>query len=247
MLESFKRFFQSQGVGPEWREVSDWAAKRGLTFKRAREDEGFVLDGLLDGKPWRMEWGPPQRAYIEGRELRIRMELKLPSDMQMLLLSKPLMELLEKQTYERFTEGMQTQIDTATPEEMRWLVMFPKVNMAGFRILRGHFGAVASAPATGLSWIEGPLGQHLERAMATLLRGDPPFVLMTLRGRTYLRTQLIDPDTTSLSTAIDVFEAAVAQAVKVAAQQGEAGQEWPSSAASTAWQSLGTEDPPKHR
>jgi hypothetical protein len=247
MLESFKRFFANQGVGPDWRDVSEWAQQRGLGFKRAREDEGFVVDGALDGKPWRMEWGPSQRAYIEGRELRIRMELKLPSDMQLLLLAKPLMEQLERQTYEQFTEGTQTQIDTSTPEEMRWLVMFPKVNMNGFRVLRQHFGAVASQAATGLAWIEGPLGQQLERAMGALLRGDPPFVLMTLRGRTYLRLQLIDPDVKSLSSAIAIFEAAVAQAVKVSAgTPPDSTQEWPTTG-STAWQSLGPEDPPPRR
>jgi hypothetical protein len=244
MLESFKRFFASQGVGPDWRDVQDWAQQKGLTFKRAREDEGFVLDGALDGKPWRMEWGPPQRAYIAGRELRIRMELKLPSDMQMLLLAKPLMEQLERQTFEQFTEGTQTQIDTSTPEEMRWLVMFPKVDMSRFRVLRQHFGVVAGVPATGLAWVEGPLGQQLERALGSVFGIDPPFVLMTLRGRTYLRLQLIDPDVKSLGTALAVFEAAVTQALKLAAAHGESTQEWPSSSGSTAWQSLGPEDPP---
>ena len=106
MLESFKRLFSPAASGPDWRDVADWARERGLAFKRAREDEGFVVEGELSGRPVRIEWGPPQRAYIEGRELRIRMELKLPADLQMLLLSRPLMELLEKQTFERFTEGM---------------------------------------------------------------------------------------------------------------------------------------------
>ncbi len=246
MLESFKRFLSGQGIGPNWKDVSEWAKQRGLDFRRAREDEGFVVDGALDGKPWRMEWGPPQRAYIEGRELRIRMELKLPSDMQMLLLSRPLMEQLERQTFEQFTEGTQTQIDTSTPEEMRWLVMYPKVNMNGFRVLRQHFGAVAGHSATGLAWIEGPLGQQLERAMGNLLQGDPPFVLMTLRGRTYLRVQLIDPDVKSLATAIGLFEAAVTQAVMLATVVGSGSQhgaDWPVSD-STAWQSLGPEEPP---
>ena len=175
------------------------------------------------------------------------MELKLPSDMQMLLLSKRLMEQLERQTYEQFTEGTQTQIDTSTPEEMRWLVMFPKVDMAKFRVLRQHFGAVAWNTATGLSWIEGVLGQQLERALGSLLNGDPPFVLMTLRGRTYLRVQLIDPDVKSLAAALGIFEAAVVQAVKLAGAAGEGGHEWPSTGGSTAWQSLAPDEPPKDR
>ena len=156
MLESFKRFFVGQAPAPEWADVAEWAGKRSLHFKRVHEGEGFVVDGRLDDRPWRMEWGPPQRAYIAGRELRIRMELKLPGDLQMLLLSKPLMDQLERQTYENFTEGLQTQIDTSSPEEMRWLVMFPKLNLNGYRVLRSHFGMVASAPPTGLAWPSGP-------------------------------------------------------------------------------------------
>jgi hypothetical protein len=246
MLESLKRFFSPPVAGAEWRDVAEWARQRGLNYRRAREDEGFVIDGESGGRPVRIEWGPPQRAYIEGRELRIRMELKLSSDLQMLLLSKPLLELLEKQTYERFTEGTQTQIDTSSPEEMRWLVMFAKVDLSTFRVLRSHFGAVASAPATGLAWIGGPLAHQLERALGGLLRNDPPFVLMTLRGRTYLRTQLIDPDPTSLTSALAIFDVAVARALEVAAHTGEPGSEWPASG-STAWQSLGPEEPPKQR
>ncbi|MBX3605872.1 MAG: hypothetical protein KF788_11390 [Piscinibacter sp.] len=244
MLESLKRLFATPAPSAEWRDVADWAKQRGLSYKRAREDEGFIIEGEVGGRPVRIEWGPPQRSYIDGRELRIRMELKLPSDLQMLLLSRPLLELLEKQTFERFTEGTQTQIDTSSPEEMRWLVMFGKVDMSTFRVLRSHFGAVASTPATGLAWINGPLAHQLERALGATLRNDPPFVLMTLRGRTYLRLQLIDPDPTALTSALGIFEAAVARAIEVATQAGEAGSEWPASG-STAWQSLGTDDKPR--
>lgn len=246
MLESLKRFFSQPAAGPDWRDAADWARQRGLAFKRAREDEGFVMEGALGGHPVRIEWGPPQRPYIAGRELRIRMELKLPSDLQMLILSRPLLELLEKQTYERFTEGTQTQIDTSSPEEMRWLVMFGKVDLSSYRVLRSHFGAVASLPAAGTAWIAGALAQQLERALGGLLRNDPPFVLMTLRGRSYLRTQLIDPDPVCLTSAVAIFEAAVSRALEVAAHHGESGLEWPQSG-STAWQSFGPEDPPKQR
>lgn len=238
MLESFKRLFSGRAEEPQpWSDVAAWSEQRSLNFRRVREGEGFVIEGRLDDQPWRMEWGPPQRTYIAGRELRIRMELKLPSELQMLLLSKPLMEQLERQTYDSFTEGLQTQIDTGTPEEMRWLVMFPKANLNMFRVLRSHFGAVASGSGTVLTWLEGPLGLQLERALGSLLANDPPFVLMTLRGRAYLRMQLLDPDPSSLGAVLGIFESAIGQARRVAAQLGESAQEWPSTG-STAWQSF---------
>ena len=236
MLESFKRLFAAKAEpAPTWPEVEAWARREGLPFRRVREGEGFVIEGRLDDLPWRLEWGPPQRSYIAGRELRMRMELDLPGDLQMLLLAKPLMDQLERQTYESFTEGLQTQIDTATPEEMRWLVMFPKVNLNAHRALRARFGAVSALPSAVQSWLEGPLAQQLERALAGTLQFDPPFVLMTLRGRAYLRTQLIDPDPAALQLLVGLFETAVRQALRVAAHQDEPGAEWPNTG-STAWQ-----------
>jgi len=238
MLESLKRLFAGKpSQAPAWPEVEAWATRQALGFRRVREGEGFVIEGRFDELPWRMEWGPPQRGYIAGRELRMRMELGLPGDLQMLLLAKPLMDQLERQTYESFTEGLQTQIDTGTPEEMRWLVMFPKVNLNNFRALRGRFGAVSALPSAVQSWLEGPLALQLERAFGTLLQLDPPFVLMTLRGRAYLRVQLIDPDPAALAAAVELFETAARQALRVAVHQGEPGQEWPHTG-STAWQSF---------
>lgn len=237
MLGSFKRFFSKPVAGTDYAHVSEWAQRRGLGFKRARDDEGFVVDGLLEGKPWRLEWGPSQRAYIEGRELRLRMEVALPSDMQMLLLSRTLMTQLERQTYEQFTESTQTQIGTSTPEEMRWLVMFSKVNLAGLPDLRANFGAVASTPASGLAWIEGPLSNILQSARTALLAADPPFLLMTLRNRAYLRMLLPTPEVGSLAAALDIFETAVAQARRSAITHVDTGPEWNSTAAS-AWESM---------
>ena len=243
MLESLKRFFSKAGVERDLADVSEWAKRRGHGFKRARGDEGFVIDGVLDGKPWRMEWGPPQRDYIQGHELRLRMELALAADAQMLLLSRPLMDTLERQTFEEFTDNVQTQIGTKTPEEMRWLVMFPKVNLSTLKTLRTRFGAVASDPVVGLAWLDGPLANMLERAAGSFLSDEPPFVLMTLRSRAYLRLQLAVPDATVISAALALFETAVTQALLAAGgAAGDSHAAWgPTS--STAWQSLQPPDP----
>ena len=250
MLESFKRLFAKPGNDRDYTPISEWAQRRGYGFKRVRDGEGFVIDGAFDNRPWRIEWGPPQREYIEGHELRLRMELDLPSDMQMLLLSRPLMDALERATFEEFTDDVQTQIGTKTPEEMRWLVMFPKVNLSTLKSLRLRFGAVASVPASGLSWIEGTLAERLEAASIDLLRDEPPFVLMTLRGRTYLRMQLESPQPQALAAALALFETAVAQALRAASGATDSGVDWPATGATTAWQSYEPDPPaapPKRR
>ena len=243
MLDSFKRLFSRQGNERDLTELEAWAKRRGHGFKRVRNEDGFVIDGMLEGKPWRIEWGAPQRAYIEGHELRLRMELDLPGDAQMLVLSRPLMDSLERKTFEEFTDNVQTQIGTKTPEEMRWLVMFPKVNLANLKTLRNRFGAVASVPATGLSWIDGPLANMLEKAADEWLHDEQPFVLMTLRGRAYLRMQLGSPEPGAVASALALFETAVAQAVRVVGGSVDRGADSVQSGRSTAWQSFPPDEP----
>ncbi|MEO5698053.1 MAG: hypothetical protein ABIQ60_13080 [Burkholderiaceae bacterium] len=241
--------FARPGAERDLTDISAWAQQCGYSLKRARGDDGFVVDGALAGKPWRIEWGPPHRHYIEGHELRLRMELGLPSDMQMLVLSRSLMEALERETFEEFTDNVQTQIGTKTPEEMRWLVMFPKVDLSGLKALRARYGAVASVPPAGLTWLVGPLATTLEQAVNGFLGDDPPFVLMTLRGRAYLRMQLADPEPAAVAAALAVFETAVARALGCVDEFTGKGAP-PDTAATTAWQGLQLEDdapgsPPK--
>jgi hypothetical protein len=223
MLERFRGFFpKNQGVDPEFAEIAAWAKRRGIAFKREREGQGFVLDGTLAGQPWRLEWGPPQRPYIEGRELRLRMELGLPADLLMLLMSQPLMESLERQAFEDFTQSNQTQLGSATPEETRWLVLFPKIPLGACPTLRGRFGGVSSVAKEGAAWLDGPLCRELERAATTLLRESAPWLLMTLKGRAYLRMQSPRVDETDIALTLALFETACTEAIRVGRSRGEA-------------------------
>jgi hypothetical protein len=243
MLDALKRWIAGEAPGPDWRAVSDWARRRGARFRRAHENEGFVIDGLLDGRAWRLEWGPPQRGYIDGQELRLRMELGLPQDMQMLLMSRPLMETLEGWTFEHYTEHMQTRIDVSTPEEMRWLAMFPKVAFTAPKELKSRFAAVAASPPTAVAWIEGPLAERLAEVARSLLAGDPPIVLMTLRGRLYLRLELAEPEVVTIEAMVKLFETAAARALQLAADRQAGPDAWPNGT-ETAWQTqLQPEDP----
>ena len=246
MLDALKRLIARKPVEAEWTEVAEWAARQQFGFKRVRDEGGgFVLDGALDGKPWRLEWGPPQRSYITGHELRIRMELGLSSNLQMLVLTRALSDALEKEAFESFTESNQTQIDANTPEEMRWVVMFPKAEVTASKTVRARFRFTGADVADTERWVEGPLADALERADAQWLAHQPPFVLMTLRGRVYLRMQLDDPETRVLSGALALFQASVPQALRAAASSGEGpGADYRNSQ-STAWQDLGPDAGPR--
>ena len=237
MLGSLKSLFSKPGRGPDLAPVSAWAKRRGHVFKRANDVEGFALDGTLDGKTWRLEWGPPQRPYIAGHELRARMELGLPVDLQMLLLSRQLLEALERQTYERFTLSNQTEMGDAEPDEMRWLVMFPKISLSALKGVRTRFGGVSNVDGEGLKWVAGPLANQLLKATQGMLSSEPPFVMMTLRGRMYLRMQLATPDADDIAEALGLFETAATEALRVGTHRPAGPADWAPGAAS-AWQSL---------
>lgn len=245
MLDALKRLIAGKSPSPEWPAVAGWAQRNKLRFRRTRDDAGFVIEGGTEGHPWRLEWGPPQRSYIQGHELRMRMEASLPLEWQVMVLSMPLLEQLERQTFERYTESTQTVIDVDTPEEMRWLAMYTRVPCPGDRGLRSRFGLVGNLEPVAQAWVHGDLSQRLADASATALQSQPPFVLMMMRGRVYLRTQLPEPDVQVMAGLVPLFESAVSNALRVAHAVGvDSDREGWASTASTAWQTqLGPEDP----
>ena len=236
MLDAFKRWFAPAPAATPWSDVEQWAQAAGHGFKRARTGEGFAVDGSFEGRAWRLEWSPPQRSYIEGHELRMRMELGLPSVLQMLVLSRPLMESLERESFERFTEMTQTRIDVATSEEMRWLAMFHKADLPASRNVKERFAAVANDPRLVSAWVDGALAAALDHAAATLLLAEPPFVVMSLRGRVYLRLQLTAPTAANVDAVVALYSIACLEALRVAGSLPHAPGEW-TSTASTAWHS----------
>ena len=104
MLEGFKRLLTGSAASsvPEWEGIAPWAQSRQYTY-RAVHDEGFVIDGRIGVTPWRMEWGPSQRPYINGHELRLRAELGLAAELQLVLMNRALQETMEKSVFDHFS------------------------------------------------------------------------------------------------------------------------------------------------
>lgn len=183
------------------------------------QSEGFVVDGRLGATPWRLEWGPSQRAYIAGRELRLRCELGLGADLHALVMNRTLQEQMEAAVFNQYVEGVQTRIDNQTPPEMRWLVMFPKLSGSEMGDLRERYVALASKKGWMLRWLEGPLSQALasHRVNAAI-----PLVLMVGRGRLMLRTEMPEADVAEIERWLRLFETAIREARRVMNGGGEA-------------------------
>lgn len=214
MLEGLKRLFSGSPTAPEqgWEGIAPWAQSRQFVF-RGVPNEGFVVDGRLGATPWRLEWGPSQRPYIQGQELRLRAEMGLGADLHLVLMNRELQETMEKAVFDQYVEGVQTRIDNQTPPEMRWLVMFPKLSGQEMGALRERWVALSSMKTWLLQWLEGPLTESL-----SALRVEPtvPVVLMIGRGRLMLRTALPDAEVPALQVWLRLFECAMREARRVA-------------------------------
>ena len=210
MLEGFKRLFSGStpAAVPEWQGIAPWAESRQYTYREV-PGEGFVVDGRLGVTPWRMEWGPSQRPYINGPELRLRAELGLPAELQVVVMNRVLQEAMEKSVFEQFVEGVQTRIDNQTPPEMRWLVMYPKLSGSEMPQLRERYVALSSVRRWLQQWLEGPLSASLA---GVTVAADVPLVLMIGRGRLMLRTALPDADIGVLQGWLRLFESAIREA-----------------------------------
>lgn len=213
MLESMKRWFgQTPPPVPGWSELSAWCKSRQYALRSVREPAGFVVDGSSGDTPWRLEWGPSQRSYIQGAELRLRADVAVPRELQALVLNRELMESMEKAVFDQYVEGVQTRIDTATPPEMRWLVMFPKLTSSELRSLRDSYGALSSFKPWLQQWLAGDLTPTLAAMPTDAAR---PLVLMIARRRLSLRTTLPRPDAAALSGWLKIFECALQAAQRV--------------------------------
>ena len=242
MLGALRSLFAKASLGNGSGEIASWARQNGYTWKREKDGDGFAIDGRLDTTPWRLEWGRPQRPYIAGRELRLRIALGLPPDLQMLVMTRSLKSALENAASEHAVQSTRTQVGGTGAEEIRWLALFPKISFGASKILRSTFAGVSSLAHEGPAWLEGALGHGLERATSTWLAAQPPFLLMTLRGRLYLRLQLASADPGDVAAVVDLFQTAADAAWRVGRTRGDEPVRWTESNA-TAWQSLPPERP----
>jgi hypothetical protein len=239
MFASLKRWLSSAtgAVGePAFGAVEAWALTAGFRYRHDKDAQRFMVEATSGAHALRLEWGPSQRDYITPNELRLRLDLNLPGSLQMMVMSRPLAEKLEAETFERSTQAAQTVIDMSTPEEVRWLAMFSRADLALDKSLRARLCVVGAEPRVTADWVRGPLAAQLANAAQSLLAGDPPFVLMTMRGKLYLRMQIERPDPSALSECIELFDAAAQSALALIGQVPPDDADWPSSA-STGWQS----------
>jgi hypothetical protein len=213
VIKQVKHWMKLRASAAALKPITAWASARGAAFELTDEGEGFqITDSKHELGAMRVEWGAPQRDYIQGAELRIRWELQLASELQMMVIERELQDRLERAVYEAYTDTLQTRMDTDTPEEMRWLVMLGKTEQWRSKVARSRFTACAVSPELAAAWVGGALGEALAVASQQAVPAGHPFVLMTQRGRLYLRTRMDEVQLSMLKGFVSVAEIAAREA-----------------------------------
>jgi hypothetical protein len=119
--------------------LTQWAQANGCVPKPVSgQAKGMVIEWPT--LPGRLEWGPSQRPYIQGHELRWRAEGVPGPDAQMVCLSKAMVMRLETDQFDQISDDQQkTVIDLSMPDEVRWLAMLPKAHWLDMPSLGAHF------------------------------------------------------------------------------------------------------------
>lgn len=224
VIKQVKHWMKLRASAALCKPINDWAQSRNASFTLTEDGEGFLIEEARHAMGGlRIEWGTPQRDYIEGRELRLRMELKLSGDLQMLVVERQLLDALERAVFEAYTDTLQTRVDTDTPEEMRWLVMFSKAEHWKSKVARSRFSACAVTQELADAWVGSSLGETLALASQDLVPAGHAFVMLTQRGNLYLRTAMLEPSIEAIKGFVRLAETAAREAQQLQQRLGEAG------------------------
>src|ERR1700744_2729947 len=211
MLDAVRRWLALGGALPNWTEFVAWAHDHHWTLNRTSAHDGWAMDHNPRHAGWRVEWGPAQRSFMSSHEFRIRFEVALNSDVQALVLDRPLLARLDHEVYAQFTDNVQTRLDEETPEEMRWLAMHAKLSPNQMGVpLRDRYGAISNDTAWVSHWLAGPVAAALKQradAMPIEAVSAEPFILRLSRGQVVIRQAATTPRVRVLETWVGVAEA----------------------------------------
>ena len=177
---------------------------------------GFVVQGMLHDKPWKLERAAASRNYISGEEIRGRADIAVDPQATIIIMNRPLKELLEKQAYALYTDTVETHAGPTLMEEMRWLAMYPEV---GWERCPDSFwkryAVMTNNRALAINWVTPGLTELLTSWPEPATEANVPFILMVMRGKAHLRMQLTPTGSDTLDHISHVFTTAAQSALDV--------------------------------
>ena len=185
---------------------------------------GIGIQGVLHGKPWKLERAAASRNYISGEEIRGRADIAVDPQATIIIMNRPLKELLEKRAYALYTDSLETHAGPTLMEEMRWLALYPEV---GWERCPDSFwkryAVMTNHRAQAIKWVTPDLAELLTIWPEPAPGANVPFILMVMRGKAHLRMQVTSTDPASLDHISNFFTTAAQSAIDVyATSSGDA-------------------------
>lgn len=206
--------------------VAQWATRHFLHHARPAPGQ-FVISGQLQGKPLRVECGPSSRPYIQGLELRARVDLGLPPNGHVIVLSKAVHRSLETQADEMYLSAVDHLQTSARelPEELRWLTLFRQVRWSEpAPPFWERYAVLSDSVGLARRWLDGEALSYFLAGSAEA-SAEVSLVVMLMRGRCYLRLQ-VNPHAKGADAllALELLEHLSNRALMLARRSGAGGQ-----------------------
>jgi hypothetical protein len=184
MFDRLKRIFQTRTPPPAADSpVSRWATSQFLMLRPGASGM-FSIEGQLQGHPFRAECRPSSRPYIQGLELRARVDLDLPPVGHVVVMSRAVHDTLT-----RLAREVPAASATAA-DEQRWFTHLTDVVWQGPpERFWARYVVRSDEPDLARRWLD-------EEAIDVLSLGEGdaaakvPIVLSLSRGKCFLRLQV---------------------------------------------------------
>jgi hypothetical protein len=211
MFQRFKNVFRSQPSStPSDNPVSRWATSQFLHLKPGEAGQ-FSIQGQLLERPFRAECGPTSRPYIEGSELRVKVDLELPPFGRVVVMSRAVRDSLAS-----LGDGQALAPGTLA-DERRWLTELRETRWPNPpESFWERYVVLSDAPELAQRWLNADAIDFLTLGNSDLAARVPLLVAL-MRGKCYLRLQ-VNPHARDADTllALELLEHLIDRALSLA-------------------------------
>jgi hypothetical protein len=211
MFERFKHAFrQRPASSPSDSPVSRWATSQFLHLRPGDAGQ-FSIDGQLLDRPFRAECGPSSRPYIEGMELRVKVDLQLPPFGQVVVMSRAVRDALARMDIAAVQTAGQL------VDEKRWLAELKGAQWDGPpEAFWARYAVISDAPELARRWLNADAVEFLTLGSSEAA-ARVPLLIALMRGKCYLRLQ-VNPHARDADTllALELLEHLIGRALELA-------------------------------
>lgn len=185
MLDSLKRWIIGDAPRGPAAALVDWGHEHGWRLARIDDGAAWFAEGTVACGVVRLEWGRPHGLDLGAPELRVRCPVDTSHHLQLMAMTRGMADRLEVAVHRWINANQPGVAEANAPEELHWLTILPKVNLARVaEPARSQLVVLCNQPGGGIGWIT----PEVSEALAAGPWGDTnDLMLMVRRGQLHVR------------------------------------------------------------